>query len=58
MNEKDKILICIQDKVPYSYITIKGIYDITKSYDAILELSKLALKHNKNVIELAEYLYN
>lgn len=57
MKIKDKILILIQKELPLSYETIKQVYKITNSYDIIITLSDMAVKFNKNIIELAWYLY-
>ena len=55
--KKDKILIVIQEQVPLSYMEIKDVYNITESYDAILELNTLSLKYNKPILELAYIFY-
>lgn len=54
---KDNILICIQERTPLSYDVVRKIYDITKSYDMILELNDMSLKFNQDIVELATYLY-
>ena len=55
--KKDKILLIIQEQLPLSYREIKDVYNITESYDAILELNTLALKYNKPILELAYFFY-
>jgi len=51
--KKDKILLAIQAQTPLSYEAIKAVYDITKSYDAILRLNHMALKYNLDIVEIA-----
>ncbi len=55
--QKDNILVCIQERTPLTYATVKQLYEITKSYDAILDINDMALKFNRDVIELAQFLY-
>ncbi len=56
--KKDNILRAIQIKTPLSYKQVEVLFSITKSYDAILEVNELALKYNRDVTDLALYLYN
>jgi len=57
MKKKNTILISIQNKLPLSYRDIDELYEITKSYDAILEINDIALKYNKNHKEVALFLF-
>jgi len=54
--KKNIILICIQKDLPLSYETVQKVYDITGSYDAIIELNDIALKYNKDIVRLALFL--
>jgi hypothetical protein len=55
--KKCNILLAVQEKTPLSYGQVKDIYNITKSYDAILELNDIALKYNKDIYEVAVFFY-
>ena len=55
--KKDNVLLAIQEGVPLTYDVVKDVYKITGSYDSILELNKIALEYNKNIVQLALFLY-
>lgn len=55
--ERDSILIYISKRTPLTLDTVEVIYDITGSYDEILTLNDIAIKYNRDIIELAHYLY-
>lgn len=55
---KNNILIAIQDNTVLSYDVVETLYNITGSYDAIVELNEIATKYNKDIIELAHFLSN
>jgi len=54
---KDVILQAVQSKTPLDYETVEKVYKITGSYDAVLYLSETALRFNKDIVELASFLY-
>lgn len=55
---KNNILIAIQGNTVLSYDVVETLYNITGSYDAIVELNEIATKYHKDIIELAHFLYN
>ena len=55
--KKCNILLAVQKKTPLSYKQVSDIYDMAKSYDAILELNNIALKYNKDIYQVAEFFY-
>lgn len=55
---KNNILIAIQGNTVLSYDVVETLYNITGSYDAIVELNEIATKYYKDIIELAHFLYN
>ena len=51
--KQDLVLKAVQERTTFSYDTVKDVYETTGSYDATIALCELALKYNRDIIDLA-----
>lgn len=56
-SNRDPILNAIHETTPLAFETVLALYEITKSYDAILEIFNISAKYHVDILELASCLY-